>query len=396
MDKRYLSLQAEVIDEREQQLALTSEAAIVGSFSSDSLYHKVLQGTPIHGLIAASTSPQAMQINAITRSGKIDNDGVTIYIEEEALLSVSAQTFKVLIMLLSLGADQLPRKDQPYDAEAIQRGRVIRLSLGEYMRHCKIRDVKTARKQLNTAILALYHISLEWIEKRDWYGEDGKKLKKPEERKHYARLVEHIVTNENKNPIRNGVAEVWLTTSMAEYLSRAYLMPYPEAIYEINTNDHPYSIPFVWKLCSLDNSNITNNNLDRVGRTAVKTLLKAAKGIPRYETIAHRGNIYDKIIKPFDRDMKELIDRGILSGYGYQDANGEDIGGLADLNYQEFSGLSVWYNLNQYPDQTLRLEAKEEKKKAAKKKAVRAAKKRREQETKTRAETWLREKETLT
>ena len=371
----------------ERGIAPGSES-FVGSFASDSLYHKALQGTPIHALIASSTSAHAMQIDAITRAGTISGDNAIITIGEEAILSVSAQTFKVLIMLLSIGADQLPRKDQPYNADAIQRGRVIRLSLSEYMRHCKIRDAKTAREQLNTAISALYHISVEWVEKRDWYGEDGKKLRKPEERTHRMRIVEHTVTNENGKPVRNGTAEVWLTYSMAEYLSRAYLMPYPEALYEINTNNHPYSIPFAWKLCALDNNNITNNHPERVGHTTVKTLLKAAKGIPRYESIAHRGNIYDKIIRPFDRDMKELVDRGILTAYYYFDPMGNRVSGLSDLNYQEFSSLSIWYEINRYPDQTPRLEAKAEKKEKAKRNAIRRAKakKRKEEQAQAAAE----------
>jgi hypothetical protein len=347
----------------------------VGPLTSGSQFHKVSQGTPIHGLIASSTAPQNMQINAITRAGTINSDGVIITVDEEALLSVSAQTFKVLIMYLSKATEQLPRGDQ-ITAEAIQRSRAVSLTLEEYMRACRIRDKKTAREQLNAAVLALYGISLEWDE-TEYNKPEGKSRKVKERVHHRMRITDHTITREEGNPVKRGAAEIRLTFDMAEYLAGAYIMPYPSALLTINTHNNPYSIPLGWKLCALYNMNYGK---PRQNRTTVETLLRAAKGIPRYNVIAEKGQVYDRIIKPFDRDMRALVEAGVLSSYYYFEDNGDRVDNIAALSYSAFSTLNVWYELKGYPDQAPRLEAKQRRISAAINRAKRAARKKSEQE----------------
>ena len=345
-------------------------ASGLGPLVSGSQFHKVSQGTPIHGLLASSTSPQNMQIDAITRAGTINSDGVIITVDEDALLSVSAQTFKVLIMYLSKATEQLPRGDQ-ITAEAIQRSRAVSLSLEDYMTACKIKDKKTAREQLNAAVLALYGISLEWDE-TEYNKPEGKSRKVKERVHHRMRITDHTITREEGNPVKRGAAEIRLTFDMAEYLSGAYIMPYPSALLTINTHNNPYSIPLGWKLCALYNMNYGKQ---RQNKTTVETLLRAAKGIPRYETIAKRGNIYDLLIKPFDRDMRALVEAGVLSSYYYFDDKGDKVDSIASLSYADFSALKVWYEINNYPDQTLRLEAKQRRITGATNKTRRASRK---------------------
>ena len=360
--------------EQEQQLTLTPES-VVGSFSSDSLYKRTLQGTPIHGLIASSTAPQAMQIDAYTRAGKIESEGVKILVDEAALMSVSAQTFKVLIMFLTKATEQLPRENQITE-KSINKGRTVRITLDEYMKACGIRDKKSAREQLNTAVKSLYAISLEWDEVE--YNKPEGKTRKVKERVHHAaRIIDHIATNEGGNPTRRGAAEVQLSYNMAEYLSGAYIMPYPSALLTINTKANPYSIPLGWKLCTLYNMNWGKPTR---GKTTVETLLRAAKGIPRYEKIATKGQVYDRIIKPFDRDMKELVDRGILSYYYYLDDMGARVDKIASLSYLTFRGLSVMYEIKGYPSQAPRLEATQKRISAAINRTKNAAKKKKRKE----------------
>ena len=120
---------------------------------------------------------------------------------------------------------------------------------------------------------------------------------------------------------------------------------------------------------------------NRANETTVQTLLRAAKGIPRYERIAHRGNIYDLIIKPFDRDMRALVEAEVLSCYWYYDDMGNRIEGnqLGGLSYTEFSQLNLHYELSGYPDQTPRLEERSKRIAAAIGRA-KARKEKREQE----------------
>lgn len=377
MDEKRLipTAAAETAEERIIEQGATIADGVIGGFGSDSLYNRTLQGTPIHGLIASSTSPQNMQINAITRAGTIQSDGVIITVDEEAILTVSAQTFKVLIMLLTIATEQLPRENQ-ITPESILRGRSVRITLEDYMRACGTKDKKTAREQLNTAIRALFSIALEWDE-TEYNKPEGGTRKKKERVHHATRIIDEIATREGGNPIKRGAAEVQLTYSMAEYLAGAYIMPYPSALLTINTNNHPYSIPLGWKLCALYNINYGKQNQ---GKTTVGTLLKAAKGIPRYDVIASKGQVYDRIIKPFDRDMRELVDRGILSEYYYFDDMGIRRDDIASLTYLEFSALNVWYEIKGYPDQTPRLEAKQKRISAAISRTKRAAKKKQEAE----------------
>ena len=349
----------------------TGKEGVVGSFVSDSLYHNTLQGAPIHGLIASSTHHGMIQMDGITHMGIMNSGGVIITLSEETSASITAQTFKVLLMLLTIATEQLPQKDN-LTAEAIDRGRIIRISLSDYMKKCGIADRKNARDQLNAAIVTLYGIaSIEWDEE-EWIIPEGKSRKVKTKRHHRMRVIGHAVTDESDKPIKNGVAEVRLDYDMAKYLAGSYLMPYPAALLRVNTNNHPYSIPLGWKLCTLYNMNAGKATQ---GKTTVSTLLKAAKEIPSYAGLRDKGKWYERIASRFDRDMQELVDRGVLSSYAYYDGMGNRITVLATLSYMEFAALDVRYTMAGYPDQTPLIEAKQKRIAAAINRAARSAKK---------------------
>jgi hypothetical protein len=351
------------------------ENSIVGSFASDSLYKKTLQGTPMHGLIASSTAPQTMQINAVTRAGEMNIGGVAIVIDEEVIPIFTPQAFKVFIMLITAATEHLPRENQ-ITPEAILRSRMIKITLDDYMRLCKIRDKKNAREQLNAAIRSLYGISLDWYETE--YNKPEGKSRKVKERIHYStRILDKIGTREGGKPVRSGAAEVQLAYDMAKYLAGAYIMYYPSDLLAINTQYHPYSVQLGWKLCALYNMNWGKPTQ---GKTTVSTLLKAANGIPRYEKIAETGQVYDRIIKPFDRDMRELVERGILSDYYYYDDMGARVDNIGSISYLTFSGLNVAYTIKDYPDQAPRIEAKQKRISAAISRRKREADKRKRAE----------------
>lgn len=319
-------------------------------------YSKSLQSKPIHGLISSSTSKQNnIEINAITHTGTMISDGVVIIIDEEAINDIIPQTLKVFVMLLQELTAQLPQGGET-TADLIQKGRVVKLQLSTYMDRCGISDIKTARAQLNAAIRALYAVSLEWNE--DTYEKPtGKKRAVKVTKHHRMRITDHTITEEEGNPVKRGAAEIRFSFDLAEYLSGAYIMPFPDAIYLINTHLNPYSIPFTWKLCTLYNMNYGKPTQFT---TTVETMLRAAKGIPRYSSIAHTGQIYDRIIKPMDRDLSALLNTyGILSALWYYNSDGEKIPAeqLGSLSYAEFSKLNIHFELKNYPDQTPRLEA---------------------------------------
>ena len=347
-------------------------------------YSTTRQGKPIHGILAASTAHGEITKDEIAHVSTIKSEGVDIIIEEEAIGDLTPQTFKVLIRLLEDATKQLPQ-GKTATADAIKKGRIVRLSLNSYMAGCNLRDIKEARSQLNNSIKALYAVSLEWNE--DSYEKpEGKSRKVKVTKHHRMRITDHTITEEEGNPVKGGVAEFRFSFDMAEYLSNAYLMPFNPAIYTINTHKNPYSLSFAWKLFTLQNVNITNHHLDRLNETTVKTLLSSAKGIPQYSTLAKRGNIYDRLIKPFDRDLAALkTTYGILSDYWYYTDKGERVysSQLGLLSYTEFSALHIHYELKDYPDQTPRLEAKSRRIRAAISRRKSAAKKKKTDENGT-------------
>ena len=374
-------LREEAQERAAQDEKLSLEANISGPFRSNSEYHNTLQGTPIHGLIASATGEKAFQMNAITHTGTAKSEGIIITVDEDVIGNLSPQTFKGLIMLLTVATEQLPRENQ-ITPEAILSKREITITLEDYMRACRVRDKKSAREQLNTIIRTIYGVSLEWDETE--YNRPEGKSRKVKERIHYlARIIDKLGVPAEENPVKGGRVKVTLTYEMASYLAGAYIMPYPSALLTINTQYHPYSLPLGWKLCALYNMNYENP--ERRSRTTVSTLLKAAKGIPRYEDMREKGKIFDKIVTPFNRDLQELVSAGVLSSYYYETPAGVRIEGnqLGGLSYQEFSALYVCFELRGYPDQTPRIEAKQKRISAAISRAKSAAKKRKEAEEQT-------------
>ena len=182
-----------------------------------------------------------------------------------------------------------------------------------------------------------------------------------------------------KGRIKCGKAEVVLDYDFAKYLAEGYYMPLHIALLKVNVKLNPYSCPIGWKLCTL--YNINYDKPARRGRTTVKTILDAVKAIPRYDEISSKGQIYNRIIAPFNRDLQNLVSLGMLSYCYYETPDGERIEGdkLGKLSYLEFSSLYVFFELKAYPDQTKRLEKKNMRIKSAINRNIKRAVKRKAQ-----------------
>lgn len=320
-----------------QQLARTdSPTVLVPSSTGDAVhYSNVLQGKPINAYITSSS--KKLEKDRITGVNKIQSEGVTISFAEQFLSNViNPSTFKVLIILLTKATIQLPGREAVTD-ELINNGRKIRISVREFQEACGLKDIKTAREQLNKAIRALSAINFEWTET------DGKS-----KRLCSMPLAGFVVTEETK-VIQNGAAEFWINFDMAKYLCNSYIMPYNPALLTINTHLNPASLPIGWKLTALHNMNQDKPSSEK---TTVKTLLKAAENsIPRYEDIAAIGGIYERIIKPFHRDMEALVAAGILETFDYFDSNWCLVlpDKLKSLSFKEFQALNIQYVMKDYP-----------------------------------------------
>ena len=301
----------------------------------ESSYSKVFQGKPINAYI--SSSSRESEEDQITGVSKIQSEGVIITFDRQLSPNViNPLTFKALIILLTIATKQLPSREAITD-ELINRGRKVKISVRDYKEACALNDTKTAREQLNRVIRALSTINFEWDET------DGKS------KHHYSMPLAGLVITEESKVIQNGVAEFWLNFDMAKYLCNAYIMPYNPALLTISTHSNPASLPMGWKLTALHNMNQDKPNSEK---TTVKTLLKAAENsIPRYEDIAAIGGIYERITKPFHRDMEALVTAGILETFDYFDADWHLVlpEKLKSLSFKEFQALNIQYIIKDYP-----------------------------------------------
>lgn len=351
----------------EQSIA-TGRERTVGPFGSDAMYYKTLQGPLVNNIISSLTTT-GVQLDAIAHTAELFREGNKIIrIDERALDDLSDQAIKVLIILNNKATEQLPQKAN-FSEASVEKNRTVKISIGEFMTACGIADRTSARDQLNAGVRTLFGVSYDWQEVM--YIPQGGKRKDKKEEKHYsARIIEMIGTMEGGNPIKRGTADIVLAPKYAEYLALSYYQNYPSSLLKINSKLHPYSISLGWKLSAMYNMDIGKNTQ---GKTTVSTLLKAVKKFPRYNP--SKGQAYQRIIHPFDRDMRELVDRGILSGYAYYDGMGNRVLGLATLSYAEFAALNVRYTMAGYPDQTTLIEAKQGRIAAAETRAARSAKK---------------------
>lgn len=341
-----------------EQSTTTGREGTVGPFGSDAMYYKTLQGPLVNNIISSLTTT-GVQLDAIAHTAELYREGNKIIrIDERALDDLSDQAIKVLIILNNKATEQLPQKADFTEA-SILRNRTVKISLGEYMAACEIGDRKSARDQLNAGVRTLYAVSYNWQEVM-YIPQEGKRKDKREEKHYSTRIVETIGTMEGENPVKRGTADLVLTYGYAEYLALSYYQNYPAALLKINSKLHPYSISLGWKLSTMYNMDAGKATQ---GKTTVATLIKAVKKFPRYNPA--KGQAYQRIIHPFDRDMQELVERGILSDYAYYDGMGNRITTLASLSYAEFSALDVRYTMAGYPDQTPLIEARQKRISAA-------------------------------
>jgi len=380
------------IEQAPPQYDESGEASLV-------LYSKVYQSNPIHAFI--SSGQRDITIDPVTHGITIESDGVKIKMKPSPDgKPLTKQAAKVLIILLLKVTGQLQYGDD-ISAHVIDRGRKVEITVAEYMEMCNINDVKEARAQLNDAISALQFVSFEWDEV-EWKTPEGKSRRVKEYNHHTLNLTDETITpkgTKKSKHVTRGVATFVFGFNMAKYLSNAYVMPFALRLLSINTKRHPHSVPIGWKLCLQHNLNFANDK--RRYTETVKTLLDAAKDIPRYSDMAAKGKIYDRIIKPFDRDFAELVRIGVLSEFWYFDDDGNRIDSdflieaglleptytdeqgerihrttVATLSYSDFSALHVHYAMKDYPDQTPRIEAEQKRiKNAIRRKQIAAKKK---------------------
>ena len=163
--------------------------------------------------------------------------------------------------------------------------------------------------------------------------------------------------------IIKGLIRINFDVDAAAYLVQSYIMQHPMALLAVD-NRNPNAYVLGYKIAqhnSMDNNAArgTNNTL------SVESLLSAAPEIQSYKELQARGqrNWKDKIKKPLENSLNELIKVGVLSKWEYRDPTTSTTytpETAQPMTWAQYSRLMVDFIMVNAPDQTERREAKAE------------------------------------
>lgn len=163
--------------------------------------------------------------------------------------------------------------------------------------------------------------------------------------------------------IINGLIRINFDVDAAAYLVQSYIMQHPMALLAVD-NRNPNAYVLGYKIAqhnSMDNNAArgTNNTL------SVESLLAVAPEIQSYKELQARGqrNWKDKIKRPLENSLNELIKVGVLSKWEYRDPTTGTTytpETAQPMTWAQYSRLMVDFIMVNAPDQTERREAKAE------------------------------------
>lgn len=234
--------------------------------------------------------------------------------------------------------------------ETGSKGPVVTMSLTEYMALRGLKDRKSAREQVKKDLAVIFDAQISF--------EAGKG-------KGAAFLDMRIC--EAKGIDAKGQISVSFAPTYFSLVTGYPVMPYAKELLKINSNNSPFAYGLGRKILELKNMNAGKPSEDII---SVKTLLKAAPGLPTYkEVMATDRHLTKRIIQPFI-DNLDACDALFTWEFCHSKKRPLTDQELEALDYSLFERLYVRIFWRTYPDQTQRLEAK----KAVKPRKPRASK----------------------
>ena len=181
--------------------------------------------------------------------------------------------------------------------------------------------------------------------------------------------------------IKKGYVNIKITETMADALMGiASQMMYPTCLLLL-TNDNAYAIGY--KMASYYSYD-QNMKMNRNNRLKVETLLRASN-IPLIEDLKDNARHWrERIKEPLEEALDALYQIGYLKNWSYCKPKGialtdEEALKIEEADYQTFINLLVDFEPCDFPDQSERLQRKEERTKSqiekAKKKDTKSSKK---------------------
>ena len=213
------------------------------------------------------------------------------------------------------------------------------------------------RKRANAELALLYSLSLSWTE--------------PGKRKNADYKDVRVLQSKG---IRGGYINMRFSEDMAAYLVHAYIMQYPTALQALDErNPRTYNIGYKLALHhSMDN----NRAKGTANIISVTSLLDACGDMPSFEDIQaskDRGHWERRIKGPLEAALDSNLSSGVITSWEYCNSKRLplDEGQISIADYQTFTGLYIHFEMVDEPDQSERLQRKEERKEEAKSKRPR-------------------------
>lgn len=210
------------------------------------------------------------------------------------------------------------------------------ISLDEYMRFRKITNKVNARNKIREDISALISFNISF---KDVVPKEFKKGKPVDNR--IRSQTFNILTSITR--FYRGNIRVNFTKEFMEFYSICPKLRVPCELFSINTKDNPNSLNLLWKMSINDKIGRYKDSLN------IQTLLKFCPSIPKtYDDIVKVGQLYQRVIKPFERDMDAL---NIIDWYCLDAANNKISKGHKSLGV--FMGLKVVFAFKKIINESL-------------------------------------------
>lgn len=167
----------------------------------------------------------------------------------------------------------------------------------------------------------------------------------------------------SSHSISKGYIRINFDIDAATYFVQSYMMQFPNALLKLD-NRNQNALALGYKI-STHNSMDANANRGTESTLSVKSLLAAAPEIQSIDDLNAKGqrNWKDKIKRPLEKSLDDLITIGLLKEWEYRDpttGNRYNSDGSLPLTWAQYYHLMVDFTMINVPDQTKRRTAKAE------------------------------------
>ena len=268
----------------------------------------------------------------------------------------------------------------------IERAAEVHLYLDDYMKEAGLVRKKTAQEHIAQGLYVLVTNPIKWEEEvkaRDKEGNLIFQSYKDEKGKAHKKVkmtqfghISPFLTDINFNPKSkydiplifkdaNGreYYKVTINNKLAKYIAHAAIMPFYNDLVKINGNKHPSSMIFGRRLLLNWNMNKgkANENIISVKSLLLTSALplyeelnrKAVRKLPNGEIRTYNecgSNFTRLIVSPFEKDLDELVNIGMLKYWEYCDSKGKPLSDekISVKDYAIFVGMYIKYELNKH------------------------------------------------